>query len=121
MIKVVALFKKKEGLSPEEFKNHYEQHHARLYDWVISLPGVERYVRRYLTPLRDAVSGETRSSGFDVVMEVWFSNEGTFQSYFAGDMFDSKFLKAITEDEERLFDRSRMFLHTVEEHESIAA
>lgn len=117
MIKVVALFGKKDGLSSEEFRDHYENRHARLFAQVLEMPGVERYVRRYLTPLKDVISGETPSSGFDVIMEIWFSSRDTFETYY-GTPQDPAFLNRIAADEEKLFDRNRMFLHTVEEIDS---
>ena len=45
MVKVVGLFKRKPGLSMEEFKDYYENHHIKLFDEQVSHPGVLRYGR----------------------------------------------------------------------------
>ena len=117
MTKVVALFRKKDGLSSKQLRDTYENHHARLFAGVLEMPGVEGYVRHYLTPMRDAISGETPSSCFDVIMGIWFSNRTTFETYY-GAPLDPAFVDRIADDEGRLFDRSHMFLHTVEEIDS---
>lgn len=64
MIKFVALFRKKDGLSTEASRAYYENERAKLFARVLEMPGVERYVRRYLTPLKDAIWGNAPSSAF---------------------------------------------------------
>ncbi|WP_213571416.1 EthD domain-containing protein [Rhodococcus sp. USK13] len=117
MIKVVALFKKKDGLSDSAFRDHYENNHIKLFAEHLRAPGILRYARRYLTPIRDAISGESRSSGFDVVMELWFEDDQSYRDFFEKPM-DQSFRTLVAADEEKLFDRDSMFLHTVEEYET---
>jgi hypothetical protein len=117
MKKIVCLLKRRDGLSFEAFKDYYENNHTKIFAEFLQTPGVRRYVRRYLTPLSNPVSGATRSSGFDLLMEVWFDNEQVYQGFVGGTM-DPKFRDLVIADEEKLFDRSQMFFHVVDEHDS---
>jgi uncharacterized protein (TIGR02118 family) len=117
MIKVVALFKRRAGMSSEEFREYYENHHVAIFGDIMATPGIERYVRRYLTPIADPTTGIVNDSGFDVIMELWFSDSKLFESQFQN-AADSPFRVLVAEDEARLFDRSQMFTHIVDEVES---
>jgi len=57
-------------------------------------------------------------SGFDVIMEVWFDSEDFYRHYFHGDL-DVEFRKIVAADEENLFDRSQMFVHVVDEYDTV--
>jgi len=116
VIKVVSLFKKKDGLSDEEFRDYYENTHSKLFDEFLSVPGVERYTRRYLTPSPDSISGKVRHCGFDVIMEVWCDEEW-YDTYFVKQP-PEEFRALIAEDEARLFDRDHMFTCVVEEYDT---
>jgi hypothetical protein len=118
LIKVMMFFKKKDGLSDEEFKDHYENEHTALFEKYLELPGVERYVRRYLAPIADTISGETRSSGFDVVTEVWFSDPKLFESFRQGTLYPEDFRQLIAADEATFFDRENIYWATLDEHDS---
>jgi hypothetical protein len=117
MKKVVCLLKRRDGLSFEAFKDYYENNHVKIFAEFLQTPGVRRYVRRYLTPLSNPVSGATAASGFDVIMEVWIDNEQLYQGFVGGNM-DPKVRAVVIADEEKLFDRSQMFFHVVDEHDS---
>jgi hypothetical protein len=116
MIKVVMLFKRKEGISREEFRDYYENNHAKLFEPYLRHPGVKRYVRRYLTPMPDQISGEFRDSGFDVITEVWVEQD--FFDLYYSESLDPEFRALIAEDEEKFLDRPQMFKHTVEEFDT---
>jgi hypothetical protein len=117
MIKVIGLFKKRKGMTDAEFRDYYENHHVRVFDELMKNPGMERYIRRYLTPVADPTTGEVRSAGFDVIMELWISDPELFQSQFQSAQ-DSEFRRLVAEDEARLFDRSEMYTYVVEDFES---
>ena len=114
MIKVVCLFKRKAGLSHEEFRTYYENNHVKLFEDHLKQPGIERYVRRYLTPVADSISGQTRDSGFDVIMEVWISDPALFDAFYGGSL-DTAFREVVAADEAKFFDRDHMYIHTVDE------
>jgi hypothetical protein len=118
MKQVVCLLKRREGLSFEAFKDYYENNHTKIFAEFLRTPGVRRYVRRYLTPLSNPVSGATGASGFDVIMEVWIDDEQLYQGFIRGNM-DPKVRDIVIADEEKLFDRSQMFFHVVDEYDSL--
>jgi uncharacterized protein (TIGR02118 family) len=67
MVKVVAFFKRKPGLSVEEFDRHWSTRHA---DLVGRLPGLRRYVQNPTLP-----SGyRKREPNYDGVAEAWFDD-----------------------------------------------
>jgi hypothetical protein len=118
MIKVVSLFKRKKGISHEAFQDYYENKHVRIFRELHGLAGYERYVRRYLRPIKRSATAVSHSAEFDVVMEGWYSPQ-FYERFFENPRpFSSEFLETVVKDEENLFDRSQMFVHRVEEYES---
>lgn len=116
MYKSIALFRRKPGISHEEFRDYYENRHVPLKMRIMELPGLVRYVRRYLTPLSDPASEAFRESGFDVITEVWFKDKEHFDRYRLFSQ-DPEYRRINAEDEDRFLDRTNMYFHTVEEHE----
>ncbi|WP_246268381.1 EthD domain-containing protein [Acrocarpospora macrocephala] len=113
---MVGIFKKREGLTDEEFRDYYENVHCPLFNEYLSKPGVERWTRRYLTPIAPPVTGEVRDFGFDVIVEIW-CNEEFYQGFFVEPMPD-EFRAMVIEDEEKLFDRSHMYMCLVDEYDT---
>ena len=118
MIKVVSLFRRKPGLTHEEFRDYYENEHVKLFKKYFEQPGVERYVRRYLTPIEDSIAGEYRNAGFDVITEVWLSDPAIYESLYKSENIDPEFQAFIAADEEKFLDRQHMYAHVVEEFEA---
>lgn len=112
MIKRISFFKRRAGMTHEEFREYYETKHVKVFEKHLARPGIEYYARRYLSPVPDSITGAVRETGFDVVMEVWLSDPNWY------DPFDEEFLKIVAEDEERLFDREHMYFYTVDECET---
>lgn len=114
----MGLFKRKQGLTMEQFRDYYENHHLKLFDEHVSHPGVLRYARRYLTPFAGLASpmGTPPSDGYDVIMEVWYSDRKLFDS-FKGQS-DPGFAEIVRKDEEKFFDRESMRMFLSEDHES---
>ncbi len=101
-ITLLSIFRRREGMSHEEFVQHYETVHARIGEKVMS-GYATRYVRRFLTPFgRDDDGAEA-----DVVMEMDFPDEGTMEAFFAS-VQDPEIAAMIAEDEPRLFDSASM-------------
>lgn len=115
MFKAVCLLKRRQGMSFDEFVDYYETNHRLLGEkW---LPTVKSYVRRYLRPVANPVTGEAPELDYDVITEMWFETREAFEAAMAG-LCDPGALREISEDEEKLFDRSRICLCTVEEYAS---
>jgi hypothetical protein len=118
IVKVVGLFKRKKGMSAEDFRDYYENHHIKLFEEHVSHPGVLRYSRRYLTPISGLASpmGMPKDGGYDVIMEVWYSNRELFES-FRGQS-DPAFSEMVKKDEENFFDRESMSIYLSDDCES---
>ena len=91
MIKQVSFFKRRDDLSPEEFRDHWLNVHA---DVVRQLNGIVRYVQNHALELR---------SGFDGIAEVWFEDIESMRK-----VVDTPELAAIRSDEENFIDLNTM-------------
>ena len=73
MIKQVVFLKKRPDISMEEFMDYYENQHSQLAKKLgakPSLPNAQRYVRRYVTPEPNPLTGEVIHPGYDCIMEI---------------------------------------------------
>jgi EthD domain len=118
MVKVIGFFRRREGMSREDFIEYYETTHSKLAGKYLVNLGITQYVRRYLNPLTDWLTGLTRESGFDVIMELWFKDQASFDVAFGAGPADPAMMAEFETDQEKLFDRSRMCYAVVDEHES---
>lgn len=111
-VTLITLLKRREGMSKEDFTAYYEANHRRIGEQVLA-GYATRYVRKHLHPL----DGETQEYDADVVLQITFPDQERMQAFFehAG---KPDIASMIAEDEEKLFDRSRIRVFTVEEHES---
>jgi uncharacterized protein (TIGR02118 family) len=71
MLKVIALLKRKLGLSVEAFQSHWREHHAPL---VVKLPGLISYVQSHAL-LQGYAKGELL---FDGISEKWFADANAY-------------------------------------------
>jgi hypothetical protein len=115
MLKQVCLLKRRPGMTMDEFKHYYENIHSKLGEKY--LPLARRYIRRYVTPEKNPVTGEAEELDFDVVMELWWDSREHFDSSMTK-LGDPDIHKEFFEDEERIFNSHHNRVFTVEEHES---
>jgi hypothetical protein len=116
MYKILMFMKRRPGMSPEAFRDYYENHHAPLCQKYVS-PGVRRYIRRFVTPHPNPETGADDELQFDVITEIWIEDEAIFRGtvkYLATSTMPDE----VVEDEKRLFDRSKTRMATVVEFES---
>lgn len=111
-ITLITLLKRREGMSKADFLAYYESRHRLIGEKVLA-GWATRYVRRHLHPM----DGTDAPHDFDVVLEIDFPDETALEGFFAA-ASDPAVMAEIAEDEERLFDRSRMRIYRVEEHAS---
>ncbi|MDE2561796.1 MAG: EthD domain-containing protein [Sphingomonadales bacterium] len=111
-ITLVTLLKRREGMSKADFTAYYETNHRRIGEDVLS-GFASRYVRKHLVP----VDGETQECDADVVLQITFPDQERMDAFFAH-AGKPDIAAMIAEDEEKLFDRSRIRVFTVEQHES---
>ena len=80
MFKQVCFFRKRPDMTMEEFIDYYENQHSRLSERLgrsPSIPNAVRYVRRYLTPELNPVTGEVIDPGYHCIMEIWWNSRRT--------------------------------------------
>ncbi len=117
MIKVIGLLKRKSDLSPEEFRDYYETYHRLIGEKYLNGLAVN-YMRRYLTPFADPITGNLPEQSCDVVLEIWYPDQATLDR--ANQTFArSEVAGEIAADEENLFDRPQNRFFFVEECESV--
>ena len=105
MFKQICFFRKRPDMSMDQFLDYYENQHSQLSKRMgraPSLPGAQRYVRRYLTPEKNPVTGEIIDSGYDCLMEIWWNSREDFEAS-QRIISDPARLPAIREDELNLF------------------
>ena len=113
MIKAVGLFKRKPGMSKEDFVSYYEDHHARIGEKIVG-GAASHYLRRYLY----AFGPDEPEPVYDVIMELWFPDVETMNERMAWITSDPVAVEERESDEANLFDRSTMVLYVVDEHAS---
>jgi len=70
VVKTVFLLKRKPGLSPAEFREHYEEVHAPLE--ISLLPNIRKSVRNYIT--KNVMPASVEEPDFDCITEIWFND-----------------------------------------------
>ena len=120
MLKQICFFRKRPDMTMEQFMDYYENQHSQLSKRMgraPSIPNAVRYVRRYLVPETNPVTGEVIDPGFDCIMEIWWNSREDFENSQRL-IADPARLPAIKEDEDRLFASHSNPVCTVIEHDS---
>lgn len=117
-MKMIVLFRRKPGLTPEQFREYYETRHVPLA--LKLFPYFKDYRRNYIR--RDLVhrraDGATNPSlDFDAVMELTFASKSDYER-MVREMADPKVRAQVVEDEERFLDRSATVVFMVDEERS---
>ena len=107
-VTVLTLLKRRDGMSKADFIAYYEANHRVIGEKVLG-GWATRYERKHLHPL----DGADMDHDFDVVLEIDFPDQQTCDACFAA-MADEATMREIVDDEERLFNRSRMRTYRVE-------
>lgn len=111
MYKVVSFLKMREGLSPDQFQDYYENHHVPL---ILSLaPAPLVYRRRYLLQEHE-VTHSGNSINYDVTTELGFADEASFQGWMTTLFAPGTAEKVIT-DESMFLDRTKTCAYVVDE------
>jgi uncharacterized protein (TIGR02118 family) len=113
--KILLFMKRRPGMSMEAFQDYYENHHVPLCMKYSS--SVNRYMRRFLRPHPNPETGESGELPYDVITELWFEDEATFQGtvkYLSTSVMPDE----VVEDEKKLFDRPKLRMATVVEYET---
>lgn len=113
MLKMIALLKKRPGMSRAEFRDYYEGHHVPLI-LAQQGPNMLEYRRNYLTG--EMING-AEDMPFDVISEFVYADRVAFDRAFAR-MLAPDATRLRTEDEEKLFDMAAIRVFMVETSES---
>ena len=111
MIKVIALLRRKEGLSREAFIAYYETRHAPLIRSL--LPGIADYRRNYVDRA-GAFESPVAAVDFDSVTEMRFASRADYDAFLAVAAWP-EVAAAIAADEENVFDRAATRMFVVDE------
>lgn len=120
MFKQICFFKKRPDMSLDEFLDYYENQHSQLSKKMgrsPSIPNAVRYVRRYLKPEKNPVTGEVHDCGYDCLMEIWWNSRADFEASQKV-IADPERLEFIKADEAKLFASHENPVYTVEEYDS---
>jgi hypothetical protein len=120
MFKQICFFRKNPNMTMDEFMDYYENQHSQLakkQGLKPAIPNAVRYVRRYLTPEKNPVTGEVIDSGFDCLMEIWWNSRADFEASQAI-ISDPARLPAVKADEAKLFASHNNPVVSVEEYDS---
>ncbi len=105
-MKMIMFFRRKAGLSPEQFKEHYETHHAplalKLFPWIKDYR--RNYIRHDLQHRRAGGEAMGAALDFDVMVEVSFDGEDDYQRMVDA-MANPAIRDQVVADEERFMDR----------------
>lgn len=115
-IKMVAMLKRKPGISMDEFQHHYETSHAPLVLTVT--PFLSRYTRSYI--IQDSALGDLEGledSPCDVITEAWFDTEEDFRKFNEAAL-EPETRKRVVADELKFLDRKQLRMFVVKECES---
>lgn len=115
MLKQVVLLKRKPDMSRDEFIDYYENTHSKLIAPI--LPMLERYVRRYVCPEVNPITGAAEELDFDVVSEFWWRSRADFDAAMQK-LATGETHRLIWEDEENIFASHNHRSFTVEEYET---
>lgn len=115
MKKLTFLFRRKPDMTPEQFRDHYENRHVPLA--LRLLPYFSDYVRNYIRhdlAYRPAGLSVDNAAQFDVVTEVTFATEADYDLMMKR-LADPSVSRQIVEDEERFMDRKATLMFFVDE------
>jgi hypothetical protein len=71
-VKQVSVMKRHPDLTMEQFIELYESRHARFGE--VLFRNAKRYVRRYVQPMTNPLTGKVEELDFDVIMEIWWES-----------------------------------------------
>lgn len=100
MFKQISMMKRRPGLTMEQFIEQYESGHAKFGEKLFA--NARRYVRRYVQPQKNPLTGETQDLDFDVIMEIWWDSEADYTEAMKA-VASSDLLPAIGESGTKLF------------------
>lgn len=112
MFKCVALLRRRQDLSREQFIDYYENHHSKLMHRL--LPNILDYRRNYIDLNEALFFPKATELDFDVITELWFADRAAYDVFLAK-ANEPEIFQQMAADEENLFDRDYTRLFVVDE------
>lgn len=108
MVKLVAFLKRKPGMTPEQFYDHWENHHGPL---IANTPELARHIVRYEQHRRTAHAEWMGTAGFDGITIQWMASAEALEAFIA----EPKYAELIAPDEQRFLDTDALVWMVTEE------
>jgi hypothetical protein len=113
MFKVISFLTKKAGLTLEEFRHYYENHHIPLVLSIATAPPL--YKRRYIRR-EEQLTDMDAHVDFDAITELGFPDEATFIADWVEPLVRSEKSHLIGEDEKKFLNRALTRAYIFDEH-----
>ena len=118
-IKLVGLLRRREDVSPEEFRRYWLEEHGPLVRSIVEAAGVKRYVQSHTldTDMNAAVaSGRAAVEPYDGIVEVWFEGSLEDMAALLGNEGFQQANAILIEDEAKFIDPERSSFFLTQEH-----
>lgn len=115
MLKQISVMKRHPDLTMEQFIRDYEERHAKFGEQLFAK--AKRYVRRYVRPEKNPITGQVIELDFDVIMEIWWDARDDYEAAMRA-VAKSNLLGAVTASGKRLFASQNNPAFTVIEYDS---
>ena len=108
MVKLICFLKRKDGLTREEFYDHWENRHAPL---IAGTPELARHIVRYEQLRRTTHASWMGNAEFDGITLQWMESAESFEAFIN----EPKYAELIAPDEARFLDTSALVWMITEE------
>ena len=108
MVKLVCFLKRREGMTREEFYDHWENHHAPL---IAGTPELARHIVRYEQLRVTTHTDWMGTEGYDGITLQWMVGPESFEGFIA----EPKYAELIAPDEKSFLDTSKLVWMVTEE------
>ncbi len=108
MVKLVCFLKRREGLTLEEFYEHWEGHHGPL---IRDTPELARHIVRYEQHRKVAEPSWLGTPGYDGITIQWLESVDAFLAFCA----EPAYAELIEPDEKSFLDRDKLVWMITEE------
>ena len=116
VMKMIVFFKRRNDLTPEQFREHYETRHApmalRLFPYIADYR--RNYIRHDLQHRRTSGESIHTQLDFDAITEITFAAPDGYQR-MQQDMTDATIRNQVVADEQRFLERSATLVLLVDE------
>ena len=116
MIKLTGFIKRRQGMSKENFRHHYESIHRVIGEKYLK-GHATRYLRRYLSAAADPLTGQAVEAEYDVLLEIWYPSQQAMETATAR-MSEPGPAKEIQDDIVKFFDLPSMRYYFLDDCES---